>query len=169
MATEEQTSYNFTFAMLVTEMLRAGNRLTISNRTVTKLGFWLSKNGSPSGNLTFTVRRESNDAVLLSKVWGNATSLTTSPVYREATFVTPALVNELVYILCEWGGADPANYPKFHCQNSDIKASEYMVRKYPAEYLPEAAKDAAYIYTYQDPVVAAAGGGPANLVAAGII
>ena len=101
MATEEQTAYNDFLSLLVTEAGRIGQKLTITNRTVTKLGFWLGKKNSPVGDVTFTIRRVSNDAVLGSKVWGNATSLTTSPVYREATFDSPVAVNELVYILAE--------------------------------------------------------------------
>ena len=70
--TEEQIQYDHNVTIILATPGRAGQELTIPNRQVTKLGFWLSKLGDPTGDITFTIRKESDDGLLLSKVLGNA-------------------------------------------------------------------------------------------------
>lgn len=149
MAVEEQTQYNKTVSLYSTIPNRAGQELTIPYREVTKLGFWLSKLGSPTGDITFTIRKESDDGVLLTKVWENATALTTTPTYKEVTFNTPQTINELVRILVEWGGGDAENRVYMSEQDTDVKADEFMVFFYNSSWNDSLSTDAAYRYTYE--------------------
>lgn len=148
MAVEEQTQYNDLVSLYSTIPNRVGQELTIPDREVTKLGFWLSKLGAPSGDITFTIRKESDDGVLLTKVWGNATALTTTPTYKEITFDTPQTINELVRICVEFSGGDVDNRVYMSEQDTDVKADEFMVFFYDSAWFDSAATDAAYRYTY---------------------
>lgn len=151
MAVEEQTQYNDLLSLYSTIPNRAGQELTIPYREVTKLGFWLSKLGSPTGDITFTIRRESDDGVLLTKVWGDAADLTTTPTYKEVTFDTPQTINELVRILVEFSGGDVDNRVYMSEQDTDVKADEFTVFYYDSSWFDSAATDAAYRYTYEAP------------------
>ncbi len=166
MATEEQTSYVTTIGMYSGSFVRAGQKLTISERTVSKLSLVLKKYGSPAGNITFIIRRVSDDGVICSKVWADASGLTTSPDWYEVTFDTPEAINEEVRICAEFAGGDINNQVVLYV-GSDLKANENSC--WYATSWKDGASDAAYIYTYEEPAPPAAGGGPAALVAAGII
>ena len=94
MAVEEQTSYNTWLGLYGASWLKAGQRLIIPNREITKLGFWLNKAGAPTGNVTFEIRRISPDEIINSKVWGDAGALSVDIIYREVTFDTPLTIDE---------------------------------------------------------------------------
>jgi len=167
MAVEEQLADNTAQSLSVSNFQRAGQRLTISNRIVSKLAFNLKKSLSPSGNVTFTIRKVSNDSVIASKVWGDASSLPTTTDWQEVTFDSPVLVNEEVRISCEYEGATLVS---IRIQGSDVKSNEVETYHNEGSWVDDANKDMAYKYTYEvyaPPV--ASGGGPAGLVAAGII
>lgn len=149
MATEEQTANSSYLTLRSDGAVRRGQRLTISNRTVTKLSFLLYKSGSPTGDVTFTIRKVSDDSIINSKVWGNASALTTSTsgTWYEVTFDSPVLVNEEVRILAEFSGGDASNWVGCRLQTSDVKADEYST-SYIASYADYAPYDGAYIYTF---------------------
>lgn len=146
MATEEQTDYNGLLSLYAGGYVRAGQRLTIANRTITKLSFPLSKVSSPTGDVTFTIRKIA-DNILASKVWGNAADLTTSIVWYEVTFNTPVTINEEVRILVEFSGGDNGNYVRYSFQSTDVKADE-TITYYGSSYVDNSDYDGAYIYTY---------------------
>lgn len=151
MATEEQTSHNAYTGLQQFYRKRAGQRLTIPNREVTKLSFPLYKTGSPTGNVTFTIRKVSDDSIIASKVWGNASALSGDITWYEATLDSPVTVNEEVRILVEFasGDSDSSNYVCYRYQNTDVKASEQLTR-YVSSYndVADSGYDGAYIYTY---------------------
>lgn len=148
MAVEQQTSYNSYLFIRQPERSKAGQRLTIPNRKVTKLGFWLKKSLNPTGNITFAIRRVSDDSVIVSKVLGDASILTTSPVYYEVTFDSPVTINEEVRILCEWPYSQTDNYPQIAYQNSNVKADEYTSYSTDGGWTNQTGWDTAYKYTY---------------------
>ena len=136
---------------------RVGQRLTISNRSVSKISFRTKKVGSPTGTITMTIRKVSNDALLDSKEWGNAASVSTTAGYIEVTFDSAVSVNEEVRILMEWSGTlgNGSDYLQFQFYIGNPKASEGATR-YNAGYTDAGdAWDATYIYTYT-------GGGSSN-------
>lgn len=147
MATEEQTQHNASDLLYSGSTVRAGQKLTITNRLISSLQFGLSKSGSPTGDVTFTIRRVSDDGVIASKVWGDAGSLTVVNTLYEAIFDTPVMVNEEVRILAEFSGGDSSNYVLLSLKNSDVKANECYTR-YASEWEDKSDYDTYYIYTY---------------------
>ena len=84
---EEQTQYDSSlFQIAITMYWWRGQRLTIANRKVIKLGFWLSKNGSPTGDINLRIRRVSNDSVICSKYLMDAADLAGDATYYEVEF-----------------------------------------------------------------------------------
>ncbi len=171
MPTEQQLLNNTTGSFALEGPVRGGQRLTISNRTVEKLSFMLGKVGAPAGNVTFTIRKVSDDSIINSKVWGDASTLPAVPDWREVTFTTPVLVNEEVRIL--WEFVQPfntANQVGWRYQNTDVKAGEKQSHYRSGAWSDFADRDTTYKYTYAGP---AAGGKAApmaaKLVAAGVI
>jgi len=152
MATESQTSYNSNSSLEGSpSYTRIGQRLTISDRTLTKLGFYLFKVLTPTGTLTFTIRKVSDDSLVASKLWGNSVDLPAVAALQEVTFDIPVYVNEAVRILAEssGGAGDGSNYAAISYQNTDVKGSEYYTR-YSGSYGDLTTIDIAYVYTYDD-------------------
>ncbi|GAI62619.1 unnamed protein product [marine sediment metagenome] len=146
--TEEQPSIISSQGLYAGAPIRAGQRLTIPNRRVTKLGFWLFKTGSPTGVITFRIRRLVGDVVLLEKDWGDAADLTTTKTYYEVVFDTPTIIDENVYILAEFSGGSLGNEVEYCFRASDVKADEYLVLYEPAFYTHKNAWDGSYRYKY---------------------
>jgi len=145
MSVEEQLLSETEATLYSGSIIRAGQRLTIPNRTVTKLAFPIFKAASPSGDVTFVIRKVSDSSIIVSKVWGNASALPTVVTWEEVTFDTPASINEEVYILVEYSGA--SNVKLRYYYSSDIKADEYHVA-YVSSWIDYLNYDAAYKYTY---------------------
>lgn len=110
---------------------RIAQRKTISNRKVARLAFLLSKLGSPTGNITFTVRKVSDDSVLQSVVLGDAGALTTVATWYDKWFSSPPIINEEIRLCTEHIGAS-GNRVDAWFQTTDVKASEYLSRWPPA-------------------------------------
>lgn len=150
MATEEQTETQFDWALCSATTTRGGQRLTISNRQVTKLGLWLKKVNSPTGDVTLTIRKVSDDGVLLTKVWGDAADLPTERTYKEVEFDTPQTINEEVRILAEFSGGDANNQVCVAIKLSDVKADECFTYYESPDWDEGGGYDCAYIYTYTE-------------------
>lgn len=156
MPTEEQLVISAQLGLGAGERIRMGARLTIPGRTVTKLSFLLAKTGSPTGDVTFTIRKVSDDSILASKVWGDASALLRPPnwEWKEVTFDAPIFINEEVRILVEFSGGDHLlNYVNYYCSWTDVKAGECLTYYIAASGYDAGAwspldKDGAYIYTY---------------------
>jgi len=164
MAVEEQTQYEDAgFIILSTTAYpRAGQRLTISGRTVTKLGFWLRKYGTPAGSFYFATRKVSDDSIIVRELVATADSLTTTISYVEHTFASPPAVDEEVRILVEYPFGDAANMITTYRKLSDVKADEYSSYDHPP-YFDDAGADHAYKYTYEEPAAIVGGINPALL------
>ncbi len=170
MAVEEQTVHDDPYNLGPTYNYGVGQRLTIANRLVTKLAFWLTKYTASQGTVTFTIRKVSDDSIIVSKLWGNAVDLPAGYELLEVTFDTPETINEEVRILAETDGFAEGFRARIGYENSDIKADEVFTQKDNGTFTDVAAKDCSYRYTYEEPPSpAGGGGGPASLVAAGII
>jgi len=152
MDTEQQLLYNSFTALYSGMYIRRGQRLTIPNRSVEKLGFWLDKFGSPTGNVTYTIRKVSNDSIIASKVWGNASLLSFSTTYYEVTFDSAVTINEEVRICVEFSGGDSHNFVWMAYQSTDVKVGEFRTG-YNAPIWVDTTGDIAYIYTYSSPPI----------------
>jgi len=125
---------------------RAGQRLTIEDSFVSGLSFALYKIGSPTGDITFTIRDLDNN-VLASVVWGDASSLGSQKAWETACFDAPIYIDEEVRILTEFSGGDGSNIVVMGRKTSDVKADEVHTY-YQAGWTDNSGQDAAYIYGY---------------------
>ena len=146
---------------------RVGQKLTIADRTVTKLAFLIYKYGTPSGNVVYEIRKASDEGVLASKIQGLATDLPTVAAWKEVTFDSPVAINEEVYILF-FNAGETGHDVRCRIQASDVKANEFCVHGKLGSWTDRTTWDCAYKYTYLLPA-AGGQGGPAALVAAGVI
>ena len=162
MATEEQLvgAYTLKFGGLAgggLNWVRVGQVLTPSNRVISKLEFKTYRVGSPTGTITFTIRKQSDSSIIASKVYGSAGDVPLTEGWIAATFDTPVLVNEAVAIQMEWSGVDgdDSNYLAWYTSgSSDVKADEYAVAtKDGIPTTSTAWRDAVYIYTYETAIV----------------
>jgi len=148
--TEEQLLYNNILHISGGGKTRAGQRLTIPNRQVNKLGFWLHKTLNPTGPITFDIRKASDDSLISSKGIGDAADLTGAPIYYEAEFADPQTIDEEVRILCAFSGGDSANRIEISLQTTDVKANEYFFSYTPPTYTDYETMDCAYRYKYYE-------------------
>jgi len=153
MLLEEQLTYNAFYSSAAAGVKRAGQRLTVTNRNIARLGLFLSKFGSPTANITFEIRLWSDKSLITSQLWGSASGLSTSAVFREVTFATPSGgLNGSYFIGISWPYAGSAGI-QIHRNSSSVKASEWA-----AYYTvgggwagaSESGLDTAYIYTYEE-------------------
>ena len=149
--TEEQTQYNAFIALSSPYSHYAGQRLIISNREVTKLGFWLSKTNAPTGDVIFQIRRISPDEVIASKLWGDASTLPTTPTYEEVKLDTPTLINQEVRISVHYPYGSLYSFITFRYQDTDVKANEYLSYFANLTWQDTTDMDAAYRYKYYLP------------------
>jgi len=154
MAVEEQTNHNYTSNIYPPGNTHRGQRLTIADRKVTKLGFWLLKVGAPTDNLTLQIMKVSDDSIIVSKVWGNAGDLPTEATYIEVEFETPVTINEEVRIVPKYESGDNDNCPAIRIQLEDVKADEWWTYGKPGAWSENTAFDTAYRYTYEEPPAA---------------
>lgn len=145
---EEQTQHDYDAWLYSGYVTREGQKLTIHNREVTKLGFWLTKEGNPTGNVTFVIRKVSDSSIINSKIWGDAADLPTEVTYEEVEFDTPVTINEEVRILCEFSGGDVPNYVIQRYQHSDVKANEVRTYWFASAWNDRDIYDGTYRYTF---------------------
>jgi len=149
MPVEEQLVTSHQEAFGDASYTKIGQRLTIADRTVTKLAFLLAKGDATAGTVTFTIRRISPDEIIVSKLWGNAVDLPVDFTWLEVTLDVPTLINEEVRILAESSGFPGTDYAFMRYTRTDEKADEYYSRWLTDTWHNEAAWDMAYKYTYQ--------------------
>jgi len=154
MATEQQASYNAVLIVAgILPRVRGGQRLTISGRIVSKLAFVLSKNGLPTGNVTFEIRKVASPyALIASKVWGTADGLQVSgsEQLEEVEFDSPIYINEEVRAVVYYPTSLSNYRVELHYQNTDVKASEQLTF-YGSSWTDSPTADCAYRYTYTLP------------------
>uniref|UniRef100_A0A6M3LU49 Uncharacterized protein n=1 Tax=viral metagenome TaxID=1070528 RepID=A0A6M3LU49_9ZZZZ len=150
MAVEEQTTQTgtaFTYGGG-----RDGQRLIINFRTVSKLAFLVRKDGSPSGDLVFRIRKVSDDSIIVSKVWGDVSDLPGTLTWEEVTFDSPVTIEDEVRIALEFGGGDADNGVSSGMAGN-VKGSEIYTGWPPggSEWVDFVEYDFCYKYTYTLP------------------
>ena len=148
--TEEQILYNNNRYLYLGLVTRHCQKLTIPNRTVTKLAFPLFKFGAPSGDVTLAIRKVSDDSLISSKVWGDAADLPTEYAWEEITLVTPQTIDEQVRIYAEFTGGDDSNFVAVGYQNENVKDDENMGYYHLGAWSENATYDSAYRYKYYE-------------------
>ncbi len=171
MPVEEQTQQSASMSMYTDNRVRLAQTLTIPNRKVTKLGFWMFKSIEPWNNIYFRIRAM-NDAVLAAKLWGPAGDLTTIMTYYELEFDTPVVINEQCRICCEYDGGNSSYCVRVAYQGTDVKADEFMCRWTSPSWTDMATYDITYRYTYEEVAVGIVNKSAniaAQMVAAGLL
>ncbi len=150
--TEEQTEVTGNDAIMLYGASNgvAGVAVTISNRTVTKLSFRVSKLGTPGGNVTFKVSQDAGGSTLASK------TVATSAIgytwgWIEATLDTPLVVNERVWLTCEYSGGDISNYVLVNIYSAKVNDDEPLIFQGTGGAGPDwedASRTCAYRYKY---------------------
>ncbi|MBA7630708.1 hypothetical protein ES703_38232 [subsurface metagenome] len=149
--TEEQTQYDESYTIYAVIRPAVGQRLTIANRQLTKLGFWLKKHGSPTADITFRIRRVSDNGLIAEKVWGNAADLPETDTYEEVTLDTPVTINEEVRISPWYEAGDGNNCVRVSSKGADVKANEVHTSYLSEEWSDDGSRDCTYRYKYYLP------------------
>ncbi len=150
MPSEEQLVVGSIFASIVSGT-SWGQKVTISNRTVTSLFFYLVQDPTAGGTLTFLIRAVSGDAILATQAWGNSVDISTTPAWYNVAFDTPATINEEVYLLATSSGGSAGNLINTYATATDVKASEVAVtRTSGGSYAEQTGRDAPYVYVYHN-------------------
>lgn len=132
----------------------AGQRLTISDRRVTKIAFKLKKVGTPHGTITFSIYDVDEDDplvngdIIVRKAWGDASNLGEDYAWKEVTLDTPIQVDQEVRLVCEYQDGDSSNYVDLAYNASSVKGGEYLSSIYTGDWTDEATYDAVYRYSY---------------------
>jgi hypothetical protein len=153
---EQQTTANANNAAYGT-CAGGGQHLIIDARTVTALAFKLKKVGSPTGNITFHIARyDDSDGSFTDEatvVWGNASSLTTSSAWCEATLASSytTLSDDDIVIWWDHFTGDSSNYVSGAYNDFDIKTGEHYSNILPSgtnyfDFISD--QDCAYKYKY---------------------
>ena len=172
MPVEEQLLNNSYGVLRAGQDLRGGQILTIASRKVTKLAFLIYKTGLPTGEITYEIRKVSDDSLINSKILGDAGDLSETPAWLEVTFVIAETIDEEVRILAHFEDGSSGNAVLYRVQNTDVKGGENWSYGDIGDWTGQATYDCAYIYTYEE---AAAGlenksaNMAAKLVAAGVM
>ena len=156
MAVEEQTQYNQILHIYGAAFIRGGQKLTIPDRRVTKLGFWLSRTATAIGEITYTIRRASDGGVICSKVALGAGDLTATPTYHEVEWDTPPAIDEEVRLCVEPDGVSGGGYVDLSCQDGGGVKPDELTCWYIASWTDDSTYDTAYRYTYEAPAPPAA-------------
>ncbi|MBA7519770.1 hypothetical protein ES705_11864 [subsurface metagenome] len=149
---EEQPLYDGVIFVLPTRN-RAGQRLIITKRSLTTLAFVLERYGGGwTTDISFTIRRVSDDSIIATKVWGLEASVPTVPTWLEVAFPTPIPINEEARITVDWPDArySASNNLRFHFKTSDVKPDEIMTWYQDGYWYEPYPWDAAYRYRYYE-------------------
>lgn len=150
--TEEQSSWDSVMSMSSVGIIRAGQRITTRGKYLNALGFYLYKYNNPTGDVTFTVRRVSDDALLASVVLGDASALASYPnlTYYEVTLPLLVALTEDVRILVEFSGGDASNEIRIGLNSADIR-TDGCFTYYDTAYTDDSSSDCAYKMIYMIP------------------
>ena len=153
MPTESQTSYDTDILLRNNGAIRAGQRLTISNRQVTSVSFYLKKVGTPPSTGGYITIYSLADAALATVSVSDAEIQALTASYTLFTkSITPTFINEEVRMII--GINQNTSWTETNCiavayQNSDIKASEYFTY-FGTIWTNATTQDCAYQYDYGD-------------------
>lgn len=141
-------AYKYEFTSDETPLRRVGQKLTPDDKDIYKLSFPIAKVGSPTGDVTFTVRKVSDDAIIASKVLCDASELTTTLTWYSAVFL-PENVDEEVRISVEFGGGDDDDYIVIPRTDADeVAAQAYTYYSLDADWTDNTDFDTPYIYAW---------------------
>ncbi len=154
MATESQTVAT-TGLLGIVGSTTAGQRLTITNRVVSKIALYLTQGGTPTGDIYLQIRKTSDGSQVDSVFACLASSLPAiagPPALTEVTLTTPVLINEEVAIVARTTTGGVTSQAVVWGSNTDVKAGEYLTKYVIGTgFTDYTTQDAGYVYTYSSP------------------
>ena len=148
MPTEEQTSITGQWST-ISAGGSYGQKLTIPNRTITKVSFPLAKLLSPVGTLWFDIWRASDGVLIVQKLWGYCADVPPGMTWLEVTLTAPTTINEEVYMMARASDTGVGGL-KVYYLNTDSKPGECKaVRTAGGVFTDRLDHEACYIYTYE--------------------
>lgn len=132
------------------DTIKVGQKITINNKTITGLSFYLERFGNPAGDLNFSIYRASDKAVIYSELWGTASTISAIAFeWKKLTLTTPTVINEEVYLVVEYIGTPNAdNYVYVGYNDGDILPNENAV-VYVSSWAEQATRELDYKYFYE--------------------
>ena len=146
--TEEQTTGILWSS--ISDWVSWGQRLTINNRLVSKLSFYLARDGFPAGEVWYRIRRTSDGAYLFNQKLMNSVGIEIIPQWYDMDISPPLLINEEVEIeaMATFNGA--GNLINIWMSTVDVKPGEFSYfRSAAGVYIDHPTWDFMYKYTYQ--------------------
>lgn len=127
-----------------------GQKLTISNRLVSKLSFRLARFAFPAGEVWFRIRRFSDGFILWEKKLMNAMGIDIIPAWYELDIDPPLLINEEVRLETMATPSGSTGNTSVFAALTDVKPNEHLYfRRFDGVYTEYPDKDYMYIYTYK--------------------
>ena len=109
---QEQTKQSTYDGIYNGHYTRWAQKVTINDKIVDGLAFYLAKSGSPTGSVYFRIRRVSDDSILAEVNVGDAADLPSNLSWIEGYFDEPIYLDEEVRLCVEFYGGDSSNYIK---------------------------------------------------------
>lgn len=148
MPVEEQTQYDRDYVLYSGVVRKNGQKLTIVNRKLTKLAFYVKRTGLPSGNVHYAIRRTSDDNLIIDEIVCTADEIGTVYEWKEHEWTTPPTINEEVRIYAYVEGGTSGNSIDSCYQDTDVKGGEYRTGSYATTWFDREGEDTTYRYTY---------------------
>ena len=163
MATESQTSQDANISIGESTATRdiVGQKITVTDRTITAITFKLMRIGSPDGNLYFRIYNQTGypgTLIYEELLMANSAVSNSSPTDYTLTFAAPQYLNQGVrLVLYSSNSQAGSNYTLLYYKNANVKSGEYLcfndltptpVWDGPAGVEGEGAGDAYYSYEY---------------------
>ena len=136
---------------------RLGQRVVAKDWQIISLGFRVCRVGNPQGNITISIWGSTTDAVIVSKVWGDASELPDQGCsgYREVVFDGMVRVDGDVRFCVEFYGGNATDYCQSGYFSGDRIAGQWYANY--ANYCTDVngwhdigeAEEMAYCITYQ--------------------
>ncbi len=139
--TASQATIDAFYNMHAGSIINVGQTLFIRKRTVKSIQFYLKKVGNPTGNIQFYMR-PTDYGWTESKSLGDASTLTTSGVWYSITLDAERVVNDEVYIYCDYSGGkaplldddgtvlDAGDYVAIGYSSTAVAADEKLILQY---------------------------------------
>jgi hypothetical protein len=120
---------------------------------VSAIGYHIWKIGNPTGNVTFSIYNATTNELMIAKVWGDASNLTTwgSGGYQSVILDKPIRISGEIKICVEYYGGDWDNYCASGYYSGDLRTGEsYTNYRYSQWIEIEEVEEGSYHYTWID-------------------
>jgi len=133
---------------------RLGQRLMIPDRLITVIGYRVWKVGSPTGDVTLSIRETGNDRAIVSIVWGDASELPDPEAggIQKVRLDKPVRVNGEVILCVEYYGGNLTDYCVGGYRTGNYRDGETYMNYYPYGHWHDIgeAEEGGYFYAYVD-------------------